>query len=57
MIHVSLHATFLDSNIFKKKFPEEFIKSKLESLFYDGVHTMPERSCKVVESQEKYFDS
>lgn len=39
-----------------EKFVDEFIESKPESFFHEGIHTLPERWHKVIESQGKYFD-
>ena len=39
-----------------EKFLKEFIESKPESFFYDGIHSLPEKWLKVIESQGKYFD-
>lgn len=40
-----------------KNVPQKFIKSKLETFFYNQMHNLSARWCMIIEIQGKYFDS
>ena len=48
----SMHKTFEEV----RKWVDDFIKSKNESFFYNGIHSLPKKWLKVIDNSDEYFD-